>query len=395
MKRITIALALVLSLFTTQAPMIASADAPLPDLTSWGTPSIERSDSISVGFGVWGDEGTGWPAGTEFQVEWLRDGIAIPNATLFLYTPTDEDRGHHLSFRVTGSLDGYNSKTVTSARSTYMVPPITTVSGQYLVGKTLTASTPAIPGVTYKYQWYRSYGTILIPGATKSTFKIPESMVLDNVTATANAFENGVQVSEGALFVNNLTAITGGKHIEAKFKVSIGGSAMVDRAMTGNGTNGAGRGECNNYWLRDGKTLVSNDIGATSYSPTAADVGHTITFKMVCVFPGRKGSTTKTAVSRKIVKAPLFEGTPSVTGTPTVGSTVTAQVEELMGQHWTPGTTFTYQWLKDGKKIARAKSSTYVIPGGFATHKISVTVTGSKPGYTTESMTSVKVSVTQ
>lgn len=395
MKRVTIALALVLSLFTTQSSLTANADVPLVDFTNWGVPSITYG-SISVGFSsFYGDEGTGWPAGTTFQVEWLRDGIAIPNSGIYIYAPTEDDRGHHLSFRVTGSLDGYNNKTVTSARTSYMVPPITTVSGQYLVGKTLTASTPAIPGVTYKYQWYRSNGSIPIPGATKPTFKIPESMVLDNVTAAANAFENGVQVSEGVLSVYDLTAITGGKHIEAKFKVSLSGSVMIGGAMIGNATNPSGRGECNNYWLRDGKTLVSNDIGATTYAPVPADVGHSITYKMVCTFPGRAGSTTKTATSRKVVKAPLFEGTPSVTGTTLVGNTVTAQVQEIMGQHWTPGTTFTYQWLKDGKKIAGANASTYVIPVGFATHKISVVVTGSKPGYTTESMTSAKILVTQ
>lgn len=397
MKRIILAFAIVLALFSGQISLVANADVPSVDFSSWGTPNIEGQNPypnyLSIGSPLSASAGIGWPEGTTFEVEWLRDGVAIPNSGLFIYTPAEDDRGHHLSFRVTGSLDGYVSKTVTSARTTYMLPPRVTISGQYLVGKTLTALSPAIPGVTYKYQWYRNYGQTPIAGATKSTFKIPDSMVLDNATAAAQAFENGVQVSDGELFINDLTSITGGKHIAANFKVSLGGAVMVDRLMTGRATNLGGRGDCVEYWLRDGKTRLSILDGALGYYPVAADVGHSVTYKMVCRFPGRLGSTTKTVASRKIVKAPLFEGTPSVTGSASVGSTVTASEQELLGQHWTPGTTFTYQWLKNGKKIARATASSYLIPIGFAGQKISVTVTGHKPGYTTESMTSSKVLV--
>lgn len=399
MKRLALTVVLLVAFFTGQPLLSATADAPPADFTSWGTPIIESQNpyagDLSMGVPLYSDMGNGWPEGTVFQVEWLRDGVAIPDTGLYMYTPTEADRGHHLAFRVTGSLDGYNNKTATSERTTQIVSPLVTVTGQFLVGKTLTATAPSFPGITYKYQWWTNFGNTLITTSTKATYKIPDSLAGENIYASAQSFENGIQVSAGVLSQDSFQYITGGKHIASNFKVSIGGSAMVDNYMTANATNPDGRGTCTEQWLRDGKTVLPTIDGAMMYYPVAADVGHKITFKMTCSFYGRTGSTTKSAVSRKIVKAPMFDGTPSVTGSVVVGNTVAVQVQEIYGQHWTPGTTFTYQWLKDGKKISGATAETYLIPAGFAAHKISVTVTGHKPGYTTDSMTSSKVLVTQ
>ncbi|WP_332644552.1 reprolysin-like metallopeptidase [Aeromicrobium sp.] len=73
---------------------------------------------------------------------------------------------------------------------------------------------------------------------------------------------------------------------------------------------------------------------------------------------------------------------------PRSGSTVTA-VEGT----WDSGTTFTYRWRVDGNAISGATGRTYVVPGAYYKRNLSVTVTGSKPGFRSTSHRSSSVPV--
>ncbi|WP_405373016.1 MULTISPECIES: hypothetical protein [unclassified Microbacterium] len=79
----------------------------------------------------------------------------------------------------------------------------------------------------------------------------------------------------------------------------------------------------------------------------------------------------------------LSAGTPSLTGAAVVGSTVTAKPGS-----WTSGTVFGYQWFAGGKAIAGATRSTYKATPAVAGKALSVTMTGTKPGYAKASKTS-------
>ncbi|MEV8358167.1 hypothetical protein [Microbacterium sp. NPDC076895] len=76
---------------------------------------------------------------------------------------------------------------------------------------------------------------------------------------------------------------------------------------------------------------------------------------------------------------------PTISGTVTVGSTLTANPGT-----WKPSAALSYQWKRDGKPIAGATSKTYKIPLTDAGKPITVTVTGRKSGYKTTSKTSSK-----
>ncbi|MGO4599716.1 hypothetical protein [Terrabacter sp. 2RAF25] len=70
--------------------------------------------------------------------------------------------------------------------------------------------------------------------------------------------------------------------------------------------------------------------------------------------------------------------TPTVTGSPRVGSTLTANTGT-----WGPGAvTLTYQWYRSGAAITGARASTYKLTAGDLAQKITVTVTGQQAGYT-------------
>ncbi|MFT3889136.1 MAG: hypothetical protein QM713_13360 [Arachnia sp.] len=75
--------------------------------------------------------------------------------------------------------------------------------------------------------------------------------------------------------------------------------------------------------------------------------------------------------------------TPTISGTAKVGKKLTAKAGT-----WTSGAKLSYQWKRDGKSIKGATSSTYTLTASDLKKKITVTVTGSKSGYTTVAKTS-------
>ena len=96
------------------------------------------------------------------------------------------------------------------------------------------------------------------------------------------------------------------------------------------------------------------------------------------------GYTTSVPANGTLPASCLSAPVPTITGTAKVGSTLTA----------TPGTwgpapvALTYQWKANGVAITGATSATYKLAGAQAGKTITVTVTGTKAGYTAASKTS-------
>lgn len=79
---------------------------------------------------------------------------------------------------------------------------------------------------------------------------------------------------------------------------------------------------------------------------------------------------------------------PRISGTARVGRTLTAKPGT-----WTTRTRLSYRWLRNGRTISKATKSKYTLAPSDLKKKISVKVTGKKPGYKTVSKTSAAVTV--
>lgn len=88
--------------------------------------------------------------------------------------------------------------------------------------------------------------------------------------------------------------------------------------------------------------------------------------------PGSSSATT-----------PLRTTPPIVTGTAAVGSTLGSRVTG-----WTPGPRLTYRWYRDGRAIPGATHDHYRVTAADRGRRLTVTVTGERPGYTTTAATS-------
>jgi hypothetical protein len=100
-------------------------------------------------------------------------------------------------------------------------------------------------------------------------------------------------------------------------------------------------------------------------------------------------SVDHVAVYRSEATAALGAATPSITGTPQVGSTLTAQPGA-----WTPApVALAYQWSADGVAVSGATAAAYTPTSGTVGKRISVTVTGTKAGFPAESRTAPPTAV--
>lgn len=75
------------------------------------------------------------------------------------------------------------------------------------------------------------------------------------------------------------------------------------------------------------------------------------------------------------VSGPVNSVVPAITGTKTVGQTLTCSTGS-----WSNTPTYTYQWRRDGSAIAGATAATRVLAAGDAGALMSCTVTATKAG---------------
>lgn len=125
----------------------------------------------------------------------------------------------------------------------------------------------------------------------------------------------------------------------------------------------------------------------TSPSPSVSPSPSPSPSPSVTPKPTPKPTPTPTASPEPKPVAPVATVKPSLSGTPAVGSTLTAKP----GTWNTAGLAFTYQWLRNGTAIGGATKSTYRVVSADAGKSLSVRVTASKSGVPNGTATSAAV----
>ncbi|KGM14318.1 hypothetical protein N869_15070 [Cellulomonas bogoriensis 69B4 = DSM 16987] len=257
----------------------------------------------------------------------------------------------------------------------FVVAPTPTVAGTWRVGQTLTAAAGRWePEAAVTVRWLRD-GTP-ISGATGSTY-------------TLVAADRGTTVSvevRGALdgYVTQ-TRTSDGRQVQAgTFSTAptptLSGAVRVGSTVKARPGSWSPSATFTYQWRRNGTPIK----GATSssYRPVVADLGKKLTVRVTAK---RSGFTTltRTSAAATVGRGTLSAPTPTVRGTAQVGSTLTA-----VPGTWSPSAKRTYQWKRDGKAIKGATKSTYRVVEADRGKRLSVTVKGTRDGYTTASKTS-------
>jgi hypothetical protein len=166
---------------------------------------------------------------------------------------------------------------------------------------------------------------------------------------------------------------------------TVTGTAKVGKTLTvSRGTWSPAPSSVTYVWKANGVTISTRTTN-TFVVPAAAR-GKRLT---VTVVGSRAGYTTKSVTSWQtstVAPGTFTAPRPTITGTKRVGSTLT-----VSRGTWSPQpSSVTYVWKADGVKIATRTSNRFVIPSQARGKHLTVTVIGSRTGYTTKSVTSYR-----
>ena len=263
---------------------------------------------------------------------------------------------------------------------TFTAAPIPTVSGSHTVGGKLTANAGNwAPKATIAYQWYRNGA--LVSGATAQTYTLTAADANTKIKVRTRATASGVTTVErfsaersiGAAQFSNAPnpSITGTASVGNTLKLSVGSWSPTP-------TFGY-------QWYRNNAAIK----GATksSFATTSADLNKSLKVRVTAKRDGYP-TTTRDSSARKITVGKLNAGSKlTVSGTTRSGSTISASVTAPAGSK------ATYQWYKNGKKVAKATNKSHKLSSRDIGAKYQVRVTFTRAGYSKLSMNSNTVKI--
>lgn len=330
---------------------------------------------------------TGWsPAPTEVDYQWYRNGAGISGATGQTYVPVAADKGASVSVTVTGSRDGYTSAPRTSSAviigAGTLSAPTPAISGTIRAGSTvLVVAGTWSPAATLGYQW-RIDGAA-IAGATGTKYLIPAAYAGRKLSVTVTGTLAGYATRSvtstattipAATFTAATPTISGTVRVGSVVKVVLGAWSPAATTLK--------------YQWRANGVAIPGATGS-SYTVAATFLGRHLS---VVVTGSRPGYTTavRTSAAPTITAGVFTPASPKITGITQVGSKVSVNRGT-----WTPSATaFTYQWRANGATIKGATGTSYTIKAADRGKRLSVTVTGSRAGYTTRAVSSAAALVT-
>ena len=365
--------------YTTAAVSSASTANVAVGALSTSTPTI--SGSPKVGSVLIASPGPWRPYPVAMSYQWYIGGVAAPGGTAQSFVIPGSAIGKTITVAATGSEPGYASRTLTSAASAGVIGntlsgPSPTITGTVQVGHLLTVH-PGAWGpapVTLAYQWKANGASI--SGATAGTYTLSAGLVGKKITVTVTGTKTGYPTL-AKTSAATATVIAG--TLSPTPTPTISGTAKVGYTLTAHpGTWGPPPVTTHYQWRANGAAI--SGATATTYPVAPAYLGKKITVTLTGTKTGYTTAAKTSAATATVIAGTLSPTpTPTISGTAKVGYTLTAHP----GTWGPPPVTTHYQWRANGAAISGATAFTYRIAASFVWKSITVTVTGSKTGYTT------------
>ena len=350
-------------------------------------------------------------ANVSYAYQWIRtDGgtdAGIAGATGSTYTLTGDDQGKTIKLKVTFNDDADNAESLTSvATETVAAKPnnpatgAPTISGTPQVGETLTASTSNIAdtdeltNVSYSYQW--TAGGADIDGATGSSYLLTTSeqgqtiQVKVTFADDADNAESLTSVATETVAAKPNTAPTG--------LPTISGTPLVGETLTADTSAIADEDGLENVsysyqWIRSDNGADTDIAGATdsTYTLVLADEGKTIKVKVSFAVDAENEETLTSVATETVAAKPNIAptGLPTISGTPQVGQTLTADTSAIADEDGLANVSYRYQWMAGGSDIDGATGSSYTLTSSEQGQTVQVRVTFTDDRDNAETLTSV------
>jgi len=238
------------------------------------------------------------------------------------------------------------------------------LSGTVTSGQTLTAEVSDPDGISgdVTYYWYADGEAIA--GANSASFTLTDDQIGLPITV------QGLYTDDGGINESHITEPTADvAAIAFPASLTIAGDALVGSQLTANVADENGfDGDTVTYkWFADDVEIA--DEALSTLTLTDAQFGTVITVS--ASFEDSRGfAESVTSTGTQVVARTNSEGQVTISGTPTVGNTLTAEIAD------TDGATgdITYQWLADAQEIVGETESTFTVDASLLGQKISVQV---------------------
>jgi hypothetical protein len=301
----------------------------------------------------------------------------------FTYTPTPGYVGTDMFGYQ--AVDGYGGSSLLGVATITVLEEIhatgvLTISGTPSVGYWLSAKAPVFTpaSTSIAYQWYR--GASAIPGATQPNYSVHDADAGSALSVRILASKPGMQ----SMQFNSLATAPITRLFTSTSTPTVSGTAKVGSTLTAATPGWQPAPESFTYqWRRNGSPIT----GATASTLKLGiyDQGWAISVAVTAVKAGYQPVTTVSG-STGIVQAGLLTATPkpTISGTVKVGSKLTA-----VPGAWGPApVSLAYVWKRSGVAISGATASGYTLTAADLGKAVTVTVTGTKAGFTTVAKTS-------
>ncbi|GAA5130663.1 hypothetical protein GCM10023339_61500 [Alloalcanivorax gelatiniphagus] len=244
-------------------------------------------------------------------------------------------------------------------------PP--TITGSPMVGAPLEVAagawTPAPTSVTYT--WLADGAAI--PGATGPGYVPTPDVKGKTLTAKVTAQLSGYTPGEAVL----ATAPVAPGTFQATQVPAIQGTPEVGSTLTLTPTSFSPQpARTTTQWYADGEPL--DGATGTTLTLTRDHRGKAISARVMASSKGYRKSRQTAAATAPVLAKPVMLVSPSrIKGTPLVGERLVVRT----GQARPSDASATYQWLRDGRRIAKATNPTYTVRRGDLGRSLSVAVT--------------------
>ena len=407
----------------------AATEVVQQGINAWSaTMTVETRDGFT-GYSFWGDPHLGSLSATE--VEWdgkthyvrflfLKDGelrLGLNEemfSTGFVLSVGDEEFGSAdamvdkggASYRFRwddpglGWSDG-NEVSVNLVQSDQNTPALRppTISGTVQVDETLTADTTGVEdadgltNVSYSYQWMAD--GVDIQNATSSTYKLVFPDQGKSIKVKVSFSDDADH--EETLTSNPTRSVTAAPNRDATGAPTITGMPQVGQTLTADTSNIADQDGLTNasysyQWIAGGSDI--DGATGSSYELMSSEQGQTIQVRVTFTDDRDNAETLTSAATVAVVAAPNREATglPTISGTPQVGETLTADISNIADEDGLDNVSYGYQWIRsDGDtdtEIAGQTSSTYTVAGDDVGKHVKVRVAFIDDAGNEESLTS-------
>ena len=275
-----------------------------------------------------------------------------------------------------------------------------TISGTVQVDETLTADTTGVEdadgltNVSYSYQWMAD--GVDIQNATSSTHKLvfPDQgkTIKVRVSFTDDRGNAETLTSEAT------RAVAAAPNRDATGKPTIGGTPQVDQTLTADTSpiddqDGLTNVSYGYQWLAGGSDI--DGATGSSYELTSSEQGQTIKVRVTFTDDRDNAETLTSEATVAVVAAPNRDatGAPTISGTPQVDQTLTADTSSIADEDGLTNVSYEYQWIAEESDIEGATGSSYTLSSSEQGQTIQVRVTFTDDRDNAETLTSAATGV--